>query len=298
MSKLSVLATDAPAKINLTLEVHGPRGDGFHELRSLVIGVGLADHLRCVPHREGGEGLRFRCDEAALAGEDNLAWRAARRFAEHWGRPAAFTLELAKRIPVGGGLGGGSSDAAAALRLCDRHFEAGAGSAELARLGAELGSDVPLFFALPGAVMTGRGEVVEPVKLAWSGWVVLVPAGVAVSTVEVYRAWRAADARGCPRGSDEAARSATSAAELGGCLTNELEPAVFRTAPKVAEVFDSLSKLGEGPVRVSGAGSVLYLLCDNEEQARARARRIDEQKIGVGTLIVSAPVGVSPIVSS
>ena len=298
MSRFSVLATDAPAKINLTLEVHGPRGDGFHELRSLVIGIGLADRLRCIPHRDEVEGLRFRCDEPALRTEDNLAWRAARRFVEHRGQPAAFTLELAKRIPVGGGLGGGSSDAAAALRLCDRYFEAQASPEELARLGAELGSDVPLFFALPSVVMTGRGELVEPVALAWSGWVVLVMAGVAVSTVEVYRAWRAADARGYPRGSDEAARSATNAAELGACLTNELEPAVFRTAPKVAEVFDSLSKLGEGPVRVSGAGSVLYLLCDNEEQARARARRIDEQKIGVRTLIVPAPVGVSPIVSS
>jgi len=293
-----LLATDAPAKINLTLEVHGARGDGFHELRSLVVGIGLADRLRCIPHRDEVEGLRFRCDEPALRTEENLAWRAARRFIGHCGQPAAFALELAKRIPVGGGLGGGSSDAAAALRLCDRFFEAGTDQVELAGLGAELGSDVPLFFALPSAVMTGRGELVEPVTLAWSGWLVLVLAGGAVSTAEVYRAWRASDGQGRPRGMDEAARRATSAAELGECLTNELEPAVLRTAPQVAKVFESLSRSGEGPVRVSGAGSVLYLLCDDEEQARIRARRIDEQKIGAGTLIAPVPVGVPPIISS
>ena len=254
MNRQSVLATDAPAKINLTLEVHGPRSDGFHELRSLVVGIGLADRLRCVPRRENDRGFRFRCDDPALAGDDNLAARAARRLAEHHGQPAAFTLELAKRIPVGGGLGGGSSDAAAALRLCDRFHEPGTEPAELARLGAELGSDVPLFFALPAAVMTGRGEVVEPVKLAWSGWVVLVLAGVPVSTAEVYRAWRAEDARGRPRGMDEAACAAKSAAELAVCLTNELEPAVFRTAPEVRQVFEGLARLGEEPVRVSGGG--------------------------------------------
>ena len=298
MNQHSALATEAPAKINLTLEVQGPRGDGFHALRSLVVGIGLADRLRCVPHRDSERGFCFRCDEPDLAGDDNLAARAVRRLAEHLGRPAGFGLELLKRIPVGGGLGGGSSDAAAALRLCDRHFEAGLSTEELARLGAELGSDVPLFFALPSAVMTGRGEVVEPVKLAWNGWVVLVVVGVFVSTAEVYRAWRAADGQGRTRGLDMAARVATNAAELGACLTNELEPAVFRTAPEVAEVFEKLTSLGEGPVRVSGAGSVLYLLCDDEEQARDRARRIDEHRIGVGTLIAPVPVGLPPIINN
>ncbi|RME38992.1 MAG: 4-(cytidine 5'-diphospho)-2-C-methyl-D-erythritol kinase, partial [Planctomycetota bacterium] len=178
----------APAKINLTLAVLGKRPDGYHELRSMVIGVGLYDAVTLAPRAAGAPAVR--CDVPELAREDNLAWRAVERLAGREGvDPSALSLRLDKRIPVGSGMGGGSSDAAAVLRLLNAVGRMGYDRRELAGIGAALGSDVPVFFHLPAARMSGRGERVEPVSMRWSGWVMLVHTGIEVSTRAVYAAW-------------------------------------------------------------------------------------------------------------
>ena len=224
------VAADAPAKINLTLGIKGRRRDGYHELRSLVIGVGLCDRLQWTKAATADWSLR--CSDPALEGPSNLVERAAQRLAAQAGRVAAGRLSLTKRIPVGGGMGGGSSDAAAALRLLNEAWRTGLAPAALAALGAELGSDVPLFFDLPAAVITGRGEQVEPVQLAWRGWVLLIPVGELVSTAEVYAAWQPAD-RTKPADAEleREVCQATSAQALGPLLYNDLEAAVFEWPP-------------------------------------------------------------------
>lgn len=291
-SDAAILTGRACAKINLTLDVLGRRDDGFHELRSLVIGVGLRDTIRC---RLGEPiGIRFTCSDPVLTGPSNLVWRAAERLARHAGIAPALDLHLEKSIPVGAGLGGGSSDAATTLRLCNQIWRLGLERDELAAIGAELGSDVPLFFYLPSAVMTGRGERVERVALRWSGWALLVFAGPLVPTAEVYRAFRASDTKDQPRGNDAAICEVGSAKEINALTSNHLESAVLRVSPTVARVYDELQRSGMGPFRVSGAGSALFKLFDEKEAADHAAIMIERLGLGVSMVVAAAPVGEIP----
>ncbi len=287
------VSADAPAKLNLTLEVLGRHPDGYHDLRSLVIGVGLCDRVRCRLTAEPGVALD--CSDSALSRTDNLVVRAVEALSGHLGRPINAAIGLEKRIPVGGGLGGGSSNAATILRLCDHLLGLGLGVSELASIGANVGSDVPLFFALPAALMTGRGEHAEPVRMAWSGWAVLTFVGEPVSTEAVYRAWRPADGVGAPKDRIDAILSAQSAQTIMPLLSNDLEKAVGRVAPAVAEARQQAQQLGNGPVRITGAGSTLYQLYDERDAAEHAARRMEECNIGKGTVVVAAPIDTDPI---
>ena len=273
------------AKINLTLDVLGRRTNGFHEIRSLVVGVDLRDTLTFTPATTPG--IHITCSDPALVTPDNLAVRAALTLARSIGIVPAIKLHLEKRIPVGGGMGGGSSDAAAALRLCNHIWHAGLGTGELSRLGAQLGSDIPLFFQLPAALVTGRGEFVEPVSMKWRGWVLLAFAGTLVPTADVYRAYTPADGATSARGQDVAVRQASTAAELSTMLGNDLESAVFRVSPSVARVRDRIHKLGVGPMRVSGAGSTLFCLFDEELDARRTAGQLNDH--GIAPEVAAAP---------
>jgi 4-diphosphocytidyl-2-C-methyl-D-erythritol kinase len=278
----------APAKLNLTLDVLGARSDGYHELRSLVVGVDLFDRIQCQAAETAS--VKLSCNQTALANDSNLVYQAATLLASRCGVRSGLEIELEKVIPVGAGLGGGSSDAATTLRLCNLVWGTGLRDEDLAELGAELGSDIPLFFRLPSAVMTGRGEQVEAVPLRWSGCVLLVFGGQIVSTSKVYRAWRREDGRNMATGMDEAVIEATSAKDLSSLLSNHLEPAVFRVAPEVKQVYDELVRLGVGEVRVSGAGSAMYVLFDDEASARHAAKSVREGSIGAGAVVVRAPI--------
>ena len=147
----------APAKINLALEILGRRPDGFHEIASVIQAVGLYDELHVAPAAT----LRFTCDRSTLAGPDNLVLQAARALQDATGCQRGAALRLCKGIPVAAGLGGGSSDAATALVALNRHWRLGLSLAELSRIGATLGSDIPFFLAGPTAFVSGRGERVE-----------------------------------------------------------------------------------------------------------------------------------------
>src|SRR5947209_6051624 len=154
----------APAKVNLYLEVLAKRPDGYHELETLLVAVSLFDTLvfRDLPSPE----LRLRCNVRSLStGPDNLIVRAARLLQQHARCARGADVRLVKRIPLAAGLAGGSTDAAATLAGLNRLWRLGLTQAELALLGAELGSDVAFFFATPAAWCTGRGEQVDPVTL-------------------------------------------------------------------------------------------------------------------------------------
>ncbi len=286
---------EAPAKVNLTLEVLGRREDGFHELRSLVMGVDLRDRVQCLVTSRSG--LTIECSDSKLGTDQNLTVRAADALARRCGRDPKLTIRLEKRIPVGAGLGGGSSDAATTLRLCDRLWNTGLGGTELSRIGAEIGSDVPFFFSLPAAVITGRGEKVRPVRLPWSGWVLLVLPDINISTAAVYRAWRLEDAGHSPRAMDEAVMRATRASDLSEKLINHLEPAAFRVCPPLARLSEELNGMGLGPLQVSGSGSALFRLFDDPETARQAAKTIEDRLPQLRTEVVSAPAGEGPLVS-
>lgn len=285
----------APAKINLTLRVLGRRSDGFCELSSLVIGVGLTDTI-CFEECRSGR-ISLSCDSSELSDDEaNLVMRAARLLAKRTGVHRGIRIGLDKSLPVGAGLGGGSSDAAATLDVLNRLWETGLAKADLSALGADLGSDVPLFFHLPAAVVRGRGEVVEPVRLRWSGWVVLLFGGVFVSTKAVYAALETAnEVRPADGEAIEAILQATQAEVIGPCLYNDLEPAVFRVSPAVERLFHQVRALGGRFARVSGAGSTIYRLFDDEAEACAWADELRLNHVGAGVAVVRAPGGAMQV---
>jgi len=286
---IATARTTACAKVNLTLEVLKRRGDGFHELRSLAVGVDLRDELRCAAHDEARVDLA--CSDRSLEGPHNLASRAAHELAQQAGITPSLRIELRKSIPVGGGMGGGSSDAASALRLCNHLWQTGLEVAALAEVGARVGSDVPLFFFLPAAVMTGRGECVQRVTMRWNGFVLLVFIGEPISTAAVYEEWRPADGAQLPAADIESVLSARGAAELSAALSNHLQPAVFRVCPRLKNTHEQLERAGFGPLTVSGAGSAMYGLFDDEDEAWRTACEIERQHPDLTTCVVGAPAG-------
>src|SRR5947208_4206413 len=151
----------AHVKVNLVLRVLRRRYDGFHEIETLIAPIPLCDSLEL----ESSNAFEFRCDEPALAGDDNLVIRAARLFFSETNRAPKVRLTLRKEIPHGAGLGGGSSDAAAALRGLNRFFDGRLSNEKLSSVAATLGSDVAFFLKETAATCTGRGEIVIAARL-------------------------------------------------------------------------------------------------------------------------------------
>ena len=284
-----------PAKINLTLHVLGARDDSYHNLHSLVIGVDLCDRVVCT--QIDNAGVELVCSDASLNHPDNLASQAARHLARCCGIVPTLKIELTKHIPVGAGLGGGSSDAAATLRLCNDLWQLNLSPDDLSRIGAEIGSDIPLFFSLPVAVITGRGEQVEPVTMNWSGWVLLVQTGPVVSTTDVYHEWRKEDSIMVPRDRMETILQAQHAETITELLFNDLEPAVFRQSSRVAEVFQKVNRLSSGTFRVTGAGSILYQLFDHQEAAVDTTLKVKKEAPDVKCSVAAAPATYTQIYS-
>lgn len=256
----------APAKVNLFLEVLGKRPDGYHEIATLMLALDLADELEFAPDETGG--LSLTCDDPALTvGPDNLVLRAASRLRTETGCTAGARIRLAKRIPWAAGLGGGSSDAAAALRGLTELWQLGLGPADLARIGSAIGSDVPFFLNGPAAWCTGRGEVVEPVPVGRPLDLVLVKPPAGLATADVYRRLTvpATPVDG------EAARAALMSGDveaLGRALFNRLQEPAFELNPAVADAHRRVAAAGAAGGLMSGSGSCLFALCRNPSEAR------------------------------
>lgn len=277
-SESATLRIKAPAKVNLTLEVVGLRSDGFHEIRSLVHGVDLCDELRM--RSAAGKGVSLRCLGADLPTDSsNLVVRAIERLAEAADWSEGVEVELRKRIPVAAGLGGGSSDAASALVAADALWNLAWSPDELATLAAEIGSDVPLFFSMPSALLTGRGERVEPMRLSWRGWLVLVSAELEVLTHRVYALWQPSDRDRDVEAAPSGLLAATTADELAGYLHNGLQAAVQRVCPDMGCLLKEVKRRSDRGAWISGAGSTVYVPCDSAEEASRLADRLE----GIGT---------------
>ena len=177
----------APAKVNLYLHVTGRRPDGYHLLDSLIVFADLCDTVTAAPAERLSLTLAGPFADA-LDGADNLVSRAARALAAHAGRPPRATLRLVKHVPVAAGLGGGSSDAAAALRALIRLWGLSIEADELARLALELGADVPVCLAGHACFVGGIGDALTPAPALPSAPILLVNPGVAVPTTEVFAA--------------------------------------------------------------------------------------------------------------
>ena len=277
MSWSVALADFAPAKVNLTLRVVGRRADGYHELESLVVFADFGDRLSFVP---GGElALTVRGPSAAQAGDgaDNLVTKATRALAVRCPGLGLGAFRLDKRLPVAAGLGGGSSDAAAALRLLAQANGIGRDDARLYEAARSTGADVPVCLDPRPRIMRGIGEVLSAPLALPALPAVLVNPGVAVPTKAVFAQWRAAGAAAVPPAIDAVATLASRDALLGFLDTqsNDLERPAIAIAPVIGDVLAALRALpGCRLARMSGSGATCFGLFSSATAARAAAKTL------------------------
>jgi 4-diphosphocytidyl-2-C-methyl-D-erythritol kinase len=261
----------APAKINLHLAITGRRPDGYHVLDSLAVFAGAHDLVH-VAHAEDALTLEIKGPFAgALAVEpDNLVLRAARALADHAGLPATAKLVLEKNLPVASGIGGGSADAAAALRALARLWRLSVKPRDLYRLATALGADVPVCLDCAPRRMGGIGDVLTSAPALPSYGLALINPGVAVSTAEVFRArvgLFSADAE-LPEGWVDAGAMASRLS----ILSNDLERAAMSLCPEIGMVLEALrGTQGCLLARMSGSGATCFALYETPARAREAA---------------------------
>ena len=265
-------AIQAPAKVNLYLDIGRRREDGFHEIDTLFQAVSLWDRVR-VERVAGGVTLAVDGPDLGPA-EDNLAVRAACLFLEEIGSGEGVGLELTKGVPAGAGLGGGSSDAAAVLRAMNHLWGGPVPPARLSELGATLGSDVAFFLGdSPLARGTGRGEVLHPLPPLSVAHLVLVLPPVHVATGSAYAAL--ARSRGEPRqGLPPSPGVPRGWAEVADQARNDFEDVVSRSHPEVRRSLDALGAAGARPALLSGSGAACFGVFGDEAGAKAVAGRL------------------------
>lgn len=268
---VQALETEAPAKLNLYLHVLGRRPDGYHDLDSLVAFVDIADTLHVASAPEfgftvvGPMAAALRDDDI----EENLCVRAARALAKHLDRPLDLHITLVKRLPVAAGIGGGSSDAAATLKLLARFWGADVDDATLSRIGLGLGADVPACLKAVAAEVHGIGDDVRPVAALPPAAVVLVNPGFALPTSRVFRAWRG-PGEDIPPWTPPAHAAALATALIK--RRNDLTQAAIGLEPAIADVLDALAARPDCLLaRMSGSGATCFGVFENPEVAEAAA---------------------------
>jgi 4-diphosphocytidyl-2-C-methyl-D-erythritol kinase len=252
----------AYAKINLALHVRGREADGYHRIETIFAFAEDGDVLRV----EEGEGLSLDVRgpfAAALESEgDNLVLRAARLLREHGGVEKGAGLVLDKRLPVASGIGGGSADAAAALRLLNLFWELGLSEEALTGLGRGLGADVAACISSRTSIGRGKGDQLSPAEGAVKAGtpLLLVNPGVAVSTAEVFRRWQSEDGGALPADWRQG--------------RNDLEGPATELAPEIADVLAALRSAGGEAARMSGSGATCFALFGSEVLRDSAAKRI------------------------
>lgn len=252
-------AWPAPAKLNLFLRVTGRRPDGYHELQTVFRLLDWGDELRLRVRQDG-----LICREAELTGvpaESDITVRAARLLQEHAGTSLGADIAIDKRIPMGGGLGGGSSDAATTLVALNHLWDAGLDEDALVDLGRQLGADVPVFVRGRSAWAEGVGERLSPLALPRRHYVVIDP-GEQVPTAALFQA---------PELTRNAPRATISSFVSGETAENAFEPVVRARHPRVAAALDWLG--GFGRAKLSGSGGCVFLEMPSDARALAIARQ-------------------------
>ncbi len=310
----------APAKINLHLRVGPLRPDGFHPLLTWMTTVGLLDRLQFTISAKAGIGqeTEMTCDDPSLPCDGrNLVTKAllslgggrhptptasAPRKGADAGAARHIRVHLQKNIPSGGGLGGGSSDAATTLLALNQFCRLGYDEEKLSNFAAGLGSDVPFFLHGPSSICRGRGEKVRPVaEPAVARWVLLVLPDISMPTADVYRKFdqlglgNQADVDHEP---DWDRLSTLPSLQLLPELVNDLEPPAFALRPDLADLRRNIQVTLDRPVRMSGSGSSLFTLFDDQFEAN-RAAKVVASTYGVKAVAIemtpALPVPTTPV---
>jgi len=299
----SAWEVDAPAKLNLYLEVLGKRTDGFHDLETLLVPVRIFDRLQWTPGHTTSppapaeRQLCLQVDHQTLparsralcnSGDGNLVLRAAKLLAQKAGVEPWGVFRLSKRIPIQAGMGGGSSDAAAALLLANKAWNIGYSQEQLMELAVEVGSDVPFFLSGGPAVCRGRGELITPVAGLPKFHFVIVKPSVGLSTAEVFRQFSFGT------GKQSATQTATqdrgetilnmlrkgAVAQAGKEMRNTLESVAERLAPILRQIKRSLTESGCSISLMTGSGSAYLGIARTAWHARRTAHALASQNLG------------------
>jgi 4-diphosphocytidyl-2-C-methyl-D-erythritol kinase len=275
----------APAKVNLHLEVRGlQQPGGYHEILSVVHTVPLFDRIELRSLKERGA-LQIHCTPPIAEGQ-NIAVSAVQMFRQRSGVQAGVEVRIRKSIPVGAGLGGGSSDAAAVLRGLNELFAGPLSSAQLHELAAGIGSDVPFFLHGPAALMSGRGEVIEDLSPRDDFLLVLVHPGFSISTAAAYR-WldeqKNRDRRTLPS-EDLKIQFERKPPDSWGFF-NSFQYSVGSRFPLIREIIEELTGTGARPVVLSGSGSSVVGVFTDTGVARSACRRLRRHYPGVWLLV-------------
>lgn len=269
---MAAVIVRAPAKVNLILRVRGRRPDGYHEIASLMQRIDLCDEV-ALSLAEGD--LAVITDHPEVpSGPENLAHRAAEALLRPRDLRVGVRIQITKRIPVGAGLGGGSSDAAATLRGLNALLGLGLTPGELARIGGGLGADIPFFFAGgSGALVGGIGDQVEEVRGLPHLWYVIVNPGFSVSTRWVYENF----ALTSPGRDTSIAQVPETLIAVSQALWNDLEEVTAGRYPEVREMEQALLARGARGASMSGSGPTVFGLFPSEREARSAARALDSR---------------------
>lgn len=256
----------APAKINLGLDICGKRDDGFHELSMIMVSVDLNDYVTVSELDEDvicieSNNLRMPLDDK------NDIYKAAHLLKETYSITKGVHIRLDKRIPICAGLGGGSSDAAATLRALNQLWDLKLSQEALTRIGFEVGSDVPYCLSAGCAKVSGKGDIVEPLPVGLSGWVVLVKPDFGVSTRTIFREIKPQDISRVDIAGIEEALQTDNYNLLLETMGNSLEDITISKRPFIQKIKNRLMKGGADIALMTGSGPTVFALCSSEKRA-------------------------------
>lgn len=267
----------APAKLNLNLRVTGRRGDGYHLIDSIVVFTIFGDWIELEPSQEDSVAVTGEFASSVCTGEDNICFHALAAFRDHGGVAGCQSITIDKRIPVGAGLGGGSSDAAVILRYLNRTSPAPLAETRLAEAALSLGADVPVCLAGIAQRMQGIGDILTPVDPVPHGHLVLATADAMLPTAEVFRSLR----ENCSGGAAPLRSS-----EISGFVAdiiaagNDLQATAMSLSPDIAWVLERLRDCnGVIAAQISGSGSACFGLFDNGDDAATAAETLVQDGI-------------------
>ena len=291
---MKTLTVQAPAKINLSLRIHSRRRDGLHRLRTVLAMIDLCDTLRFEPARSPG--VLFTCSDATLpTGIDNLVVKAFVRLRPLIDDKVGLRIHLEKHIPIAAGLGGGSSDAAAALAGLRHYFSLPVSDDELIEHGRALGADVPFFLTAPLCRGEGTGEELTPLPPPEPIPVVVIFPEIPISTHWAYENYPDEPGSSCTYNKELLhALHERDVAAIGRTLDNDLESVALPVHPRIRDVKERLLALGATGALMSGSGSAVFGLFANGQSAQQAEETLLEEK-GWGAVFLTRTLTASPL---
>jgi len=275
---MKVYRTKAYGKINLYLRITGKREDGYHTLETVFQSVSLCDQVSIIVHRNGG--ISLRCNRPYIPRDErNIAYKAALAFFDAAGiENSGLYINIKKVIPVGAGMAGGSTDAAAVLQLLNRAYNEPLSEVELLRLGLTLGADVPFCMQGGAALATGIGEELSPLPPVPDCHIVICKPSVSVSTKAAYQLVdEAGEGITAPLGDITAAMERRDLRRIADSMANDFEAPIAAVHPEITQIRQALLQTGAIGAMMTGSGSAVFGLFGRMQPAAAAAAKLKKE---------------------